>query len=377
MPKTFKLAAPVGGASRRTDGRRRPSRAALAACGVLALASAGASPAASRMRADGPAQAAADQTKGDAAAHPDPSGMWTANFVLTLEATDKVPQLTATEDEARKLAAERIAENIMSADKSLDTEAPDQLKGSDGLPLVRGERRTRLVVQPADGHVPYTAEARAELKVKPDRSYKNPEDASSLERCVVGLGQPPLSSLVFSNQVQIVLTRDAVAIHTEYGDDVRIAPFSDRHRPPTAYAPHMGDSIARWEGRTLVVETVGMPDRDRRRFVPTVLVGGGSTVIERFTRLSPRELLYQFTIVDPKLYSAPWLAEFSFYATDKPMYEHACHEGNYSFANVMSGARHDEALKAAAATAPGTPPHPVQSADPPASPPSPSPATRP
>ena len=74
-------------------------------------------------------------------------------------------------------------------------------------------------------------------------------------------------------------------------------------------------------------------------------------MIERFTAVSDRELLYQFTVVDPKTYAAPWLAEFSWYRTDKPMYEHACHEGNYSLPNILAGARRQEAEKASAAAA--------------------------
>ena len=80
-------------------------------------------------------------------------------------------------------------------------------------------------------------------------------------------------------------------------------------------------------------------------------VSGDSTVVERLTRVSERELLYQFTVIDPKVYSAPWSAEFSWYRTDKPMFEHACHEGNYSLAGVLGGARHEEAVKAKAAAA--------------------------
>ena len=92
-----------------------------------------------------------------------------------------------------------------------------------------------------------------------------------------------------------------------------------------------------------------MPDSDRIRLAPTLIVPGEATVIERLTPVSDRELLYQFTVVDPKVYAAPWLAEFSWFRTDKPMYEHACHEGNYSLPNVLAGARHEEAVAKAAA----------------------------
>jgi hypothetical protein len=96
---------------------------------------------------------------------------------------------------------------------------------------------------------------------------------------------------------------------------------------------------------------VGQPDADRDRIAPFLIVSGEATVIERLTPISSRELLYQFTVVDPKVYTAPWLGEFSWFRTAKPMYEHACHEGNYSLPNVLAGARHEEAVAKAAVAA--------------------------
>jgi hypothetical protein len=113
----------------------------------------------------------------------------------------------------------------------------------------------------------------------------------------------------------------------------------------------MGDSIGRWEGDTLVVETIGLPDSDSFRIGPVFLVSGAAKVTERFTPVSDKELLYQFTVDDPKTYTQPWRGEFSWYRTGKQMYEHACHEGNYSLPNILAGARHEEALAKAAPTA--------------------------
>jgi hypothetical protein len=139
-------------------------------------------------------------------------------------------------------------------------------------------------------------------------------------------------------------------IHSEYGDDVRIVPLNKAHAPKVLWS-RLGDSVGHWEGHTLVIETLGMPDADRIRIAPTLLVPGAATVIERLTPISERELLYQFTVVDPKTYAAPWLGEFSWFRTDKPMYESACHEGNYSLPNVLAGARHEEAVAKSAAVA--------------------------
>jgi hypothetical protein len=158
---------------------------------------------------------------------------------------------------------------------------------------------------------------------------------------VVGWGQPPIVSTSDINPRQIVQTRDAVVILTEYGPDLRIIPFTDKHGPATQSSV-LGDSIARWEGDTLVIETVGLPAKDTIRPFPTLFVPASAKVIERYTRLSEKELLYQYTVIDPSIYTGPWLAEYSLYRTTKPIFEFACHEGNYSLPNILAGARASE-----------------------------------
>lgn len=286
---------------------------------------------------------------------PDLEGMWSANFLMTFEASPDAPTLAVSEAEAKRLFVGRSKKAAAFFERGLDPEVPALLPSVDGLPLVRGERRTRLVTVPADGHLPYTEAARRELNSGfPPESFDNPEDRPNAERCLVGDGQPPLSTLTFGDQLQILQTREYVVLHTEYGDDIRIIPFTDKHRAP-ALRSRLGDSIAHWEGSTLVIETVGLPDTDRVRIFPTIIVSGESTVVERLTRISKEELLYQFTVTDPKVFSAPWMAEFSWYATTKPMYEHACHEGNYSLTGILAGARHDEMIKAAKPTGSASP----------------------
>jgi len=235
----------------------------------------------------------------------------------------------------------------------LDPEVPLLMDHNDGLPIVRGQRRTRAVVRPADGRLPYTPAVRKEAESPPAEGppLDNPENLQNSERCLVGQGQPPLASFTLDNQIQIVRTKDAVVILEEYGDDLRIIPLKGGHGP-AVLTSRLGDSVGHFEGKTLVIETIGMPDADRYRLAPTLIVPGASKVIERLTPISDKELLYQFTVVDPAAFTAPWLGEFSWFRTDLPMYEHACHEGNYSMANELSGARHDEAVaktKAAAA----------------------------
>lgn len=270
-------------------------------------------------------------------------GTWKSNYILVPEATAKTPNLVVSETEAKAIAADVAARMVRQAEGGLDPELGDLALRTDGLPLVRGQRRTRLLIQPADGKFPYTPEARKEMSGQPKLKFDNPEDLQLSEQCLVGLGQAPLTSLNFYTRLQMVQTPDHLVIRSEAGDDLRIIPFTRQHAP----MPHkfLGDSIAWWEGDTLVIETTGLPDATRRRIFPFILVpGGDSKVIERLTRVSDKELVYQFTVIDPKAYAAPWLAEFSWYLTDEPMFEWACHEANYGLRGILSAARHAEAV---------------------------------
>lgn len=275
-------------------------------------------------------------------------GDWRVNFILPMEAPPGVTQLVVSEVEAKTVASVAGAALSDEFARDLDPELPMLVTQSDGLAIVRGQRRTRAVVQPADGKLPYTAAARKELDTpSPPSSKDNPEQRPNAERCLVGQGQPPLSSFALDSHIQIIATRDHVVIHTEYGDDVRIVPLSNSHAPKALWS-RLGDSIGHWEGATLVIETVGQPDADRIHVAPTLIVPGEATVIERFTAISERELLYQFTIIDPKTYAGPWLGEFSWFRTKLPIYEHACHEGNHSLPNILAGARYEETVAKAA-----------------------------
>jgi len=271
--------------------------------------------------------------------HPSIEGVWMSNFVLPLEASPRTPMLVVPEAAAKQIAL-GYAKGVGDAlDKQLDPEVPETMRNVEGLPVVRGERRTRAVVIPADGMLPYTDTARAELKRGNGMGgLDNIEERPNWERCVRSLGQPPVFPIGSGNPREFIQRPGQIVIHTEYGDEARIIPFTDKHRPKMFWSL-LGDSIARWEGNTLVIETIGLPDRDRIRLFPTFIVSGEAKVIERYTRLSESELLYQFTVIDPKTYSAPWLGEFSIYKSDSRLFEHACHEGNYSVPNILRAAR--------------------------------------
>ena len=272
---------------------------------------------------------------------PSLEGVWNQNFLMVMEASPHTPMLTVPESEVKTVTDLYVRNMAAMADSILDPEVLELAHSTDGLPIVRGERRTRNVVLPADGRLPYTRDARKRSSRRgPAFDLDNHEERPNWERCITSLGLPPVTGIGTTsvNPRQIIQTPNQIVLHTEYGDEARIIPFSTTHLPPEQHSA-LGDSIARWEGETLVIETIGLPERDRVRAFSNLIVTGDSKVIERFTRVSENELLYQYTVEDPKIYSAPWLAEYSLYKTEQRMFEHACHEGNYSLQHILQAQR--------------------------------------
>lgn len=217
-----------------------------------------------------------------------------------------------------------------------------------GFPIVRGQRRSRLLVLPADGKLPLTAEAQAEMQ-RTNQAFNtsmnradNPEERMVTERCLPFASLAPYASPPAFNPIQFVQTRDHLVVHSEYSDEVRIVPFA-KTRSGTILPSPMGEGIAWWEGDTLVIETMGSPLRNRVTPFGGVIVNPDARVIERLTRVSRDEIVYQFTIEDPTVYTAPWLGEFSlFRSAHNRMYGSHCHEGNYGLYNILAGARYED-----------------------------------
>jgi hypothetical protein len=169
-------------------------------------------------------------------------------------------------------------------------------------------------------------------------------------RCIImGGSGPPLQDAGYNANYQIVQGAGTVMILTEMIHDVRIIPLDNRPAPPAGYAGWMGSSRGRWEGDTLVVETTNW--NGRRLYQ-------GSTVnmklTERFTRTAKDQITYRFTVDDPAVFSRPWTAEQIMQQIEGPIFEHACHEGNYGVANTLAGVRLEEKQAAEEAAKKGT-----------------------
>ncbi len=208
-----------------------------------------------------------------------------------------------------------------------------------------GSKRTSLVVDPADGRIPTltpAAQARIDAVAAAAREEQlgtvkadSWDDRSLVDRCILGLNAgPPVTPGAYNNQMQIFQTAGYVVLVTEMVHDVRVIPIDGRPHLPEKLRQYKGDSRGRWEGRTLVVDTTNF----RRE---TSLRGSSAAMhlVERFTRVDADTLLYEFKVEDPTTWTRPWAASVPMTKTSEPIYEYACHEGNYALPNILSGAR--------------------------------------
>jgi len=207
--------------------------------------------------------------------------------------------------------------------------------------------RSSLIVDPANGKVPpLLPEAQkrnnevAAARRKLGGPFDGPENRSLQERCLLTpQAGPPMLPANYNSNYQIVQTPDSVAIVVEMIHDVRIIPVDGSPHVPKNIRLLMGDPRGHWEGDTLVVETTNFTDKTSFRGASENL-----RVIERFTRRDANTLLYQFTIDDPSTWAKPWSGEIPMKKVAGPLYEYACHEGNYGMAGVLAGARAEEKL---------------------------------
>jgi len=211
---------------------------------------------------------------------------------------------------------------------------------------VTGTKRTSLIIDPADGKLPpltdlgkARADRRSEVRA---RIPETPEDRGVSERCLMGFNAgPPMSPSAYNNNMQLVQSKDHVAILNEMVHNVRIIPLDGR--PFTNLPNWSGESRGRWEGDTLVVETRNFYGEDNTSLQNQ---GPNLQLTERFTRVAPDQLKYEYTVNDPTTWTKPWSVEVMMVQNNKPLYEYACHEGNYGMPNSLSAARYQE--KAAA-----------------------------
>ncbi len=289
---------------------------------------------------------------------PDLQGVWSNASNTRMTRPSQFKSLVMTDAEAAKARAENPS-NIRQATDDNQKISDGLLTGKDlaqgrgynafwidpgnNYAMVKGSWRTSWIVDPPSGQVPFSEEGRkllATMRADVGRGrgsgYDNPEERGAGERCIVGFGGsggPPINNVLYNNNYQIIQSPGHVVFVTEMNHDARIIPLGGKHKP-NELKPYLGDSIGWWEGDTLVVETININPN-----------GGGSVqltpagkIVERFTRYNDKQILYEFEVHDPALYTQVWRGEMGLNKSPA-IYEYACHEGNYGLLGILEGGR--------------------------------------
>jgi hypothetical protein len=290
---------------------------------------------------------------------PDISGVWSNASNTRMTRQPKFKSLILNDAEAEE-ARKNDPSNIRQATDDNQKTGDGLLDGKDlaagrgynsfwidpgsNLANVKGTWRTSWIVDPPSGQVPLSddgkkllASMRGQVGRGRGTGYDNPEERGAGERCIVGFGGtggPPMMNVLYNNNYQIIQAKDYVVIVVEMNHDARIIPLNAKHKP-AALNPYLGDSIGWWEGDTLVVETVNINPNGGGQ----VQLTAKGKIIEKFTRYSDTQVLYEFEVHDPALYSQVWKGEVGLNHVNDNVYEYACHEGNYGLHGILEGGR--------------------------------------
>ena len=275
--------------------------------------------------------------------HPDLQGIWTNMTATPLQR----PRELAGKSHFTKAEAAEYTRTWL--ERLVQEEDEEDRTGADLNAIYLDDRtvvanlRTSLITSPETGRLPLlTKAAQDRTTARRPTTRDDPEARPLGERCILGLdgGQaltaPIVPNRYSGNFYEIVQTPSHVLIYTEQVHDTRIIRIGGSH-VPAQIQRWLGDSIGRWEGDTLVVDTTNIHEQAAFRGATARL-----HVVERFTRTGPSSITYQATVADPETWSAPWTLEFPFVATTQRLFEYACHEGNYAVEGVLRGARAEE-----------------------------------
>ena len=273
---------------------------------------------------------------------PDLQGVWNNATVVPLERpTELADQATLTQEE--------VAERRQASSDRLFT----QREGNTGFynefwwEYGQDTNRTSLLIEPSDGRLPpLTPKARAEQEVfaaqrrqfsEAPRTYL---DLSTFDRCISRSLPGAMMPGFYNHNYQILQTPDHVAILVEMIHDARIIPLDRGSHVSPSIRQWLGDSRGHWEGSTLVVETTNLNAKVSYRTGNTVFgIGSYLRLVERFTRVDADTIDYRYTVEDPTTYATPWTAAVPMSRIEGPIFEYACHEGNYALPNMLRGAR--------------------------------------
>jgi hypothetical protein len=328
------------------------NRQLVASMAVLLIMIAASAAPASAAEPSGPVPRLAD-------GHPDLQGVWDYRTITPMQRPVELGTKEFFTDE--EAAAWERSENRRLDRDNMDLETGASIYPKGGVVPYNefwydrgnktvGTRRTSLIVDPPNGRFPaMTPEGKQRAEriaaEQNETQLGHPradsyEDRPLQERCLAGLNAgPPMTPGGYNNNVQLLQTPGYVVILSEMIHDARIIPLDGR--PHGHVLQWRGDSRGHWEGDTLVIDTINFK---RETSLPNS--SANTHLVERFTRADADTLVYEFTVEDPSVWTRPWTAAVPMRRTDQPIYEYACHEGNYAMAGILAGARAAE--KAAA-----------------------------
>jgi len=287
---------------------------------------------------------------------PDLNGVWDFRTLTPFERAEELSeQAFFTEEEAAQYEADRLAAFAVRDDQ----EPADGVGNYNQFWFDPGDKvsqtnQTSLVIDPPNGRVPSLTSV-AEAKRSAEREAREGVDRHSptyggfvddlgpgmfAVRCLLGFNSgPPMTPGGYNQNVQVVQTADHVVLFNEMVHSARVVPLDGRPHLPDEFRQWMGDSRGHWDGDTLVVETTN--------FLRETSFRGGVTtadlhLVERFSRVADGTLMYEVTVQDPNAWDRPWTYRIPMVQSEYPVYEYACHEGNYGLFNILAGAREQE-----------------------------------
>lgn len=277
---------------------------------------------------------------------PDLQGIWTNTTTTPLQRPDELAGRDVLTDEERVTRDEESARNADQPPPPGETGAYNDFWFERG----RLSTRTSLIVNPADGKLPsLTPRASALAETIRARRYgpKDSVDAFHLyDRCITRALPGGMMPGFYNHNYNIMQTPDYVVVYVEMIHDARIIPLDGRSHVASSIRQWLGDSRGHWDGDTLVVETTNFNEKAHEQRVEMANVVFGISehmhLVERFTRVDADTIDYEFTVTDPTTYTAPWTASIPMAAIEGPLFEYACHEGNYAVPNMLRGARSAE-----------------------------------
>ena len=299
------------------------------------------------------AHATADAIPRTAFGRPSFEGNWSNASITSLQRAPRYKNLVLAPDEVEEATSthpqvvRQRDDDEQSQDTSFDGSDLRRGRGYNAFwidpgmrfSVVKGEHRTSWIVDPQDGQIPYKTARSAEARA----NFDGPEGRPLGERCIINSGNagPPMTNYLYNNNYEIVQSDDVLLIRAEMNNYARLIRIGGTHPDKRIGLLH-GDSVGHWSGDTLVVETTNF---HRLHGGGMIALSPDAVVTERFTRVSPQQILYEYPVTDAANYTQPWRGEMSLDATQDRVFEYACHEGNYALPGILAGAREEEKRK--------------------------------